>query len=160
MEIKINEEKNILTKAGLKELKDEHKNLINIERPKVIEEIKDARGQGDLSENAEFDAARERQGQIEDRISEIESIIQNSKVLSGSSTSTKVRVGSEVTIEDLKAGKKITYTIVGTLETDPFQGKISNQSPLAQAILGLEKGDTAKVNTSPKYDVKVVKVNN
>ena len=154
-------EQNILTKEGLKNLKAEQKNLIEIERPKVIEEIKEARAQGDLSENAEFDAARQKQGEIEDRILEIEGILENTKVVtSSSSASSKVRVGSEVTVQELKKSEKETYTIVGTLEANPFESKISNQSPLALALLGFEKGAVVKVLAKRKYDVKIISVKN
>lgn len=154
------ENKNIITKEGLAELKAELKNLIEVERPKVIEEIAEARAQGDLSENAEFDAARERQGQVEDRIKEIEAIIENSQVLNSRSKTSKVRVGSEVTIEDLKTKDKDTYLIVGSLEANPFENKISNISPVALAILDKEEGDVVTVDVSPKYDVKIIKVKN
>ena len=153
-------EQNILTKEGLKNLKAEQKNLIEIERPKVIEEIKEARAQGDLSENAEFDAARQKQGEIEDRILEIDGILENTKIVTSASSSTKVRVGSVVTIQDLKKNEKETYTIVGTLEANPFESKISNQSPLAMALLGFEKGATVKVLAKTKYDVKIVSIKN
>lgn len=148
------QEKNIITKDGLQELKDELKKLVEIERPQVIEDIKDARNQGDLSENAEFDAAREKQGQIEDRIAEIESIIENSTVATASSRSTKVRIGSEVTVENTTTKEKDEYTIVGTLEADPFQGKISNVSPLGTALLNHEEGDEVQVSIDSKHSVK------
>ena len=151
-------EKNILTKEGFKNLKAEMKTLIEIERPKVISEIKEARAQGDLSENAEFDAARQKQGEIEDRIKEIEAILENAKVLTATNNSNKVRVGSVVTVQELKKDTKETYTIVGTLEADPFEGMISNKSPLAMALLGFEKGDVVKVYAKAKYDVKIVSI--
>ena len=151
-------EKNILTKEGFKNLKAEMKTLIEIERPKVISEIKEARAQGDLSENAEFDAARQKQGEIEDRIKEIEGILENAKVLTATNNSNKVRVGSVVTVQELKKDTKETYTIVGTLEADPFEGMISNKSPLAMALLGFEKGDVVKVYAKTKYDVKIVSI--
>lgn len=159
------QEKNIITRVGLQELKDELKKLVEIERPQVIQDIKDARNQGDLSENAEFDAAREKQGQIEDRISEIEAIIENSSVAATSSKSTKVRIGSEVIVEDVKTKEKDTYTIVGTLEADPFQGKISNVSPLGTALINHSEGDEVQVsidakNSVKKFTVKIKKIKN
>ena len=153
-----NKNQNILTKEGLKELRNELNDLIQVQRPRVIEEIKEARSQGDLSENAEFDAAREKQGQIEDRISEIEAIIQNSQVLSTTTSKRNVRIGSTVTIENISTKSQETYTIVGTLEADPFSGKVSNQSPIAMAILGLKEGEIATVKAPSKYQVKVVKI--
>lgn len=159
------QEKNIITRVGLQELKDELKKLVEIERPQVIQDIKDARNQGDLSENAEFDAAREKQGQIEDRISEIEAIIENSSVAATSSKSTKVRIGSEVIVENVKTKEKDTYTIVGTLEADPFQGKISNVSPLGTALINHSEGDEVQVsidakNSVKKFTVKIKKIKN
>jgi len=152
--------KTIITREGLVELKAELKNLIEVERPAVIEEIAEARAQGDLSENAEFDAAREKQGQVEDRIKEIEAIIDNSQVVNSRSKTSKVRVGSEVTIKDLKTNEKETYAIVGSLEANPFENKISNVSPVALAILDKEEGDVVTIEVSPKYDVKIMKVKN
>ncbi len=148
--------KEIITKEGLAELKVELKDLINVQRPEVIADIKEAREQGDLSENAEFDAAREKQGQIEDRIKVIEEIIATSKVVSTTKKGSKVvTVGSTVKITNLKNGKDLEYQIVGTLEADPFKNKISNVSPLAVAIIDKEIGDTAVVLTQPKYEVKI-----
>lgn len=154
------ETKNIITKQGLTELKTELKNLIEVERPKVISDIKDARALGDLSENAEFDAAREKQGQIEDRIKEIESIIENSSIISSKSTSTKARVGSEVTYEDLKDKTKHTIQIVGSLEADPFESKISNSSPIGNALIDSSEGDVVTVQVDSKYDIKIISIKN
>ena len=154
------ETKNIITKQGLTELKTELKNLIEVERPKVIADIKDARALGDLSENAEFDAAREKQGQIEDRIKEIESIIENSSIISSKSTSTKARVGSEVTYEDLKDKTKHTIQIVGSLEADPFEYKISNSSPIGNALIDSSEGDVVTVQVDNKYDIKIISIKN
>ena len=133
---------NIITKEGLKELNEELKLLVDVERSKVIQEIKEARAQGDLKENAEFDAAREKQGKIEDRIAEIERIIASSKIIKTKKTSvTNISIGSVVEVQIEK--KNHTYQIVGPLEADPFEGKISNVSPLGSALLGKKKGDEA-----------------
>lgn len=155
------ENKNIITKQGKQELKEELKNLIEVERPQVIEDIKDARALGDLSENAEFDAAREKQGQIEDRIKEIETILENSTIISEAKTASKAaRLGSEVTYQDLSDKTKNTVIIVGSLEADPFESKISNTSPLGAALLDSTEGDVVTVQVDKKYDVKVVKIKN
>ena len=124
------EQQNLLTKEGKAILKKELKTLVEIERIKVIADIKEARARGDLSENAEFDAAREKQGQIEGRISEIEIILKNSKIVNTTAENKtgKVRIGSKVTIQKLKDLTKAEYTIVGSLETNPFEKKISNES--------------------------------
>lgn len=153
-------QKNIITKEGLQELKDELKKLVEVERPQVIEEIKEARAQGDLSENAEFDAAREKQGQIEDRIKEIESIIENSTTIKSSSKSNIVRLGSTVKFTDMSDKSNNTVTIVGSLEADPFEKKISNNSPLGIALLNAAKGETVTVQVAKKYDIKITDIKN
>ena len=152
--------KNIITKQGLDELKIELKNLVEVERPKVIEEIKDARALGDLSENAEFDAARQRQGEIEDRVREIENIIENSVVQRTKTKSKTAGFGSEITFQDLSDKSKSTVTIVSSLEADPFEGKISDKSPLGIALVGSEEGDLAVVEVAKKYEIKITKINN
>ncbi len=150
---------NMLTKEGKAKLQDELKRLVEIERPKVITELAEARAQGDLSENAEFDAAREKQGQIEDRIREIESILENSKLIRTSSKKDMVRIGSQVELEDQRTKNKKTVKIVGRQEANPFEGKVSNESPLAKAVLGTSKGDIVTVEVENKYKVKVVSIN-
>lgn len=164
--------KTIITKEGKKKLEIELKNLIEVERPQAIIEIKEARSQGDLSENAEYDAARERQGKIEDRIREITIILENSQVLSINHSSNnktksngeKVKIGSEVTIEHINNDNKAKkYQIVGTLEANPFAepiAKISNESPLAKAILNRVKNDVVTVDGLKKYEVKIVEIKN
>lgn len=153
-------QKNLLTKEGKLNLKNELKSLVEIERAKVIADIKEARERGDLSENAEFDAARDKQAQIEGRISEIENILNNSQTVNTTAKNTtgKVRVGSKVVIKKLKDSKESEYTIVGSLETNPFEKKISNESPMAQALLGKEKGDKVTVIAKVNYQVQIVSV--
>ncbi len=150
---------NMLTKEGKAKLQDEIKRLVEVERPKVIAELAEARAQGDLSENAEFDAAREKQGQIEDRIREIESILENSKIIKASSKKDMVRIGSQVELEDQRTKNTKTVKIVGRQEANPFEGKVSNESPLAKAVLGTSKGDIVTVEVENKYKVKVVSIN-
>ncbi|WP_236631435.1 transcription elongation factor GreA [Mycoplasma sp. ATU-Cv-703] len=162
-------QKNLITREGKKRLEEELKHLVEVERPRVIVEIRDARGLGDLSENAEYSVARERQGKIEDRIREINAILDNSQILTtGASHSTKskneeVRIGCELVLEHLKNGSRQSYKIVGTLEADPFSQplvKVSYESPLAQAVLGKHKGDVVEVDGRQKYQVKIVAVKN
>ncbi|CAM9148232.1 transcription elongation factor GreA [Mycoplasma todarodis] len=150
---------NMLTKEGKAKLQEEIKRLVEVERPKVIAELAEARAQGDLSENAEFDAAREKQGQIEDRIREIESILENSKLIKASSKKDMVRIGSQVELEDQRTKNTKTVKIVGRQEANPFEGKVSNESPLAKAVLGTSKGDIVTVEVENKYKVKVVSIN-
>lgn len=156
---------NILTKDGQKDLLDELKKLVEVERPQVIEDIKDARNQGDLSENAEFDAARERQGQIEDRIKEIEAILENSKIASSTKKVDKVRIGSKVIVENLTTKKERTYIIVGSLEVNPLEGKISNVSPMGSALINKKVGEVAEYRTEngdkeKTFELKVKKIQN
>ncbi|VEU59789.1 transcription elongation factor GreA [Mesomycoplasma neurolyticum] len=153
----------LMSKERLEQLKNELDNLVKIERPKVIEEIKVARNQGDLSENAEYDAAREKQGIIEGRISELEYIIANSKVIQEVSTKNIVSIGSTVKIKilentNLYSKDELEIKIVGSLDVDPFNHKISNLSPLANAILNHKVGDIVEVYAPTKYQVKIVKI--
>ena len=151
--------KTLLTKEGLVELKDELENLLTVERAKVIEELQVARQQGDLSENADYDAARERQGQIESKIKELQFVLDNHEIIKSKSTSTPgVRVGNRVEIKSSTSSKTQIYKIVGSFEADPFENKISNESPLALALLGKKEGETVKVKSVKPYKVKIVKI--
>lgn len=154
---------NTLTKEGKAQLEAELKRLVEIERPQVIQDIKDARAQGDLSENAEFDAAREKQGTIEDRIREIETILQNSQVISSRTSTKKVVIGSTVVFENLNLAKKgasnnIEVQIVGSLETNPFKNKVSNTCPLGKALLNRLVGDEVRVDVKKEYRVRIVEI--
>ena len=157
----INEQNNkkiLLTKESISELKAELKHLIEVARPEIIEEIKDARAQGDLSENAEYDAAREKQGQIEDRILELEAMLENVEELKHHRKDI-ISIGTTVKIKLLNSNSEQTYSIVSTFEADPFENKISNQSPLAQAIMGKTKGDVVLVDAPQKYEVEIIDIN-
>lgn len=147
----------LLTEEGFLKLKEELKHLIDVERPSVIQEIKDARELGDLSENAEYDAARDRQAKIESRIAEIESILPKVEVIKATS-SDQVTIGSTVTIQRVKEKKELVYTIVGSIDADPISNRISNESPLAISILGREVGDVIEVDAPVKYKVKIIKI--
>ena len=147
-----------LTSEGLEELKKELDYLKTEKRPEVIEALKEARALGDLSENAEYDAARSEQTEVEARIAELEKMIEKAVVIKETKKN-KVSIGSKVKIEYLDDKEVDTYTIVGTNEADPFENKISNESPLVKAILGLKKGETATVLCDAgNYDVKVVDI--
>ena len=149
----------ILTKDGRKELEKELDNLVRVERPNVIKEIKVAREQGDLSENAEFDAAREKQGKIESRITEIENILANSEIIKTNTSDKIVTIGSHVKLLFNKSKKPEEYTIVGSIEADPLNGKISNLAPVSIAILGKKAGDTVYVETAIKHQkIKIVSI--
>ena len=150
----------ILTKEGKKAIEKELHNLVNVERPNVIQEIKTAREQGDLSENAEFDAAREKQGKIEDRITDIENILINSKIIKVKKNEKIVNIGSCVKLLLNNSKVEHTYTIVGAIEADPLNGKISNLSPVAIAILGKTVGDVVLVEKIIKQQkIKIISIN-
>lgn len=137
-----------ITAGGKKDLEAELDKLKG-RRGTIAGKIAEARDYGDLSENAEYDAAREEQGIVETRIAEIEDILQNAAII-------KIKKGSSVslgTTVELKTGKKtVTYVIVGPVEADPMNGKISDESPIGQALLGKKVGDTATIST-PKGDM-------
>ena len=144
-----------ITPAGKKELEAELAELKS-RRGAIADKISDARDFGDLSENAEYDAAREEQGLLESRIAEIEDILLNADLIKGGSK-TKVSLGSKV---ELKTGNKTTtYTIVGPVEADPLEGKVSNESPIGEAVYGKKVGDSATI-TTPKGSVtyKIVSI--
>ncbi len=156
-------EKTLLTKEGLAELKSKLDNLLNVERAKVIEELKVARQQGDLSENADYDAAREKQGQIETKIKELQYVLDNHTIIVEKKAVSKsdekvVKVGNKIKVKNIGSTKAIEYKIVGSFEANPFENKISNESPLAQALLGKKEGDTVKVKSVEPYKTKILKI--
>ena len=148
----------LLTSEGFLELEEELNNLKNVRRPKVIEAIKDARAQGDLSENADYDAARNEQAEVEGRIKQIEFMLANAQIIEKSSNHT-VDLGSTVTISYVDDEEEEVYSIVGRMEADPFENKISNESPIGKAIIGKKEGDTINVESpTGSYQIKIVKV--
>jgi transcription elongation factor GreA len=136
-----------LTVRGAQLLKDELHRLKHVERPAVITAISEARAQGDLSENAEYDAAKEKQGFIEGRIAEVEAKLAVAQVIDPATLDAGDRVvfGATVDLEDLESGENVTYQIVGDDEADIKEGKISVSSPIARALIGKSTGDTAEV---------------
>ncbi|MCC6278634.1 MAG: transcription elongation factor GreA [Oligoflexia bacterium] len=141
-----------MTLAGKKKLEDDLKRLMSVERPNIIKAIEEARAQGDISENAEYEAAKERQAFIEGKISEINSKLARAQVINPSSIkSDKVVFGATVVIEDLnangKSSKKLKYQIVGVDESNVQEGLLSVASPLARAMIGKTEGDVISVNT-------------
>lgn len=136
-----------LTKRGADQLRDELQRLKSVERPSVINSIAEARAQGDLSENAEYDAAKEKQGFIEGRIAEIESKLAGAQVIDPSALDAEGRVvfAATVELEDLDSGNSVTYQIVGDDEADLEHGLISISSPIARALIGKFEGDVASV---------------
>lgn len=152
------EEKFYVTEEGLKELQNEYDNLVHVVRDEVIEDLKAARAQGDLSENADYDAARDKQAQVEARIKELEIMIRNAEIISEKKGTKYVRLGSTVTIQEMDTKEKSTFTIVGTVEADPLNGKVSNATPLAEAILEQKAGSIVTVNVDEPYEVKIVEI--
>ena len=136
-----------ITKNGAEKLKKELQQLKTVERPSIIQAIAEARAQGDLSENAEYDAAKDRQGFIEGRIKEVESKLAGSQIIDPASIDAggKVVFGATVELEDQDSGDTVTYQIVGEDEADLKLGLINISSPIARALIGKEEGDTAAV---------------
>ena len=152
-------EKQKLTKAGYKKLEEELQYLINVAREEVKRQLAEARAQGDLSENADYDAARGKQAEVEGRIKEIENILANAEIIEeGKASTKKVGLGSTVTIRFVDNGKEVSYMIVGTVESDPVNGKISNSCPLGEALVGKTVGDVVEVKAIKTYKVEIVKI--
>lgn len=148
----------MLTSEGFLELETELNELKTVERPSIIEAIKDARAQGDLSENADYSAARERQAAVESRIAELEYMLENAKIIEKSSGNT-IDLGSTVIIAYEEDNEEEEYKIVGSMEADPFENKISNESPIGKAIMGKKVGDTISVESpTGSYRIKIVKI--
>ena len=140
-----------ITKKGYAALKTELERLKKVERPKNIKEIEEARGHGDLSENAEFHAAKERQSHIDARIRDLEHKLAEAQIIDTSNLSTeKVVFGATVTVKDVQNGKEQRYTLVGPDEGDLKNGKISVQSPVGRALIGKRVGETVEVKTPAK----------
>lgn len=148
----------LLTSEGFLELESELNELKNVKRPAIIEAIKDARAQGDLSENADYDAARTEQAEVEGRIKELEFMIENAKIIEKSGSHI-VELGSTVTINYIEDNEEEVYNIVGSMEADPFENKISNESPIGKSIIGKQEGDIINVESpTGSYQIKIVKV--
>ncbi|MBC5714010.1 transcription elongation factor GreA [Roseburia sp. BX1005] len=142
------DKKNILTYQGLKKLEDELQELKVVKRKEVAQKIKEAREQGDLSENAEYDAAKDEQRDIEARIEDIEKILKNAEVVVEEEVELdKISVGCTVRILDCEFNEELEYKIVGSTEANSLKGKISNESPVGRALIGAKVGDTVKVET-------------
>jgi transcription elongation factor GreA len=156
------QQKNLLTQDGKEKLEAELRDLIDVKRPDVIKHIQEAREQGDLSENADYDAAKNRQAEIEGRIKEIQKILDFSEIISENAKNDhKVKVGNYVTILDLSDNKEHTYQIVGEAEADPDQNKISNLSPIAKSILNKTIGTTVEVHgVEESYKIKIKRIEN
>ncbi len=147
-----------LTQQGLDDLKKELDNLINVKRPENIVAIKEARALGDLSENAEYDAARNEQAQIEARIQQIEKMLENVSIIAEVSKDT-VGIGNTVAIKYVDDDEEDEYKIVGSQEADPFESKISNESPIAKALFDHKVGDIVTVESpNGSYDIEIIEI--
>ena len=148
----------LLTSEGFLELETELNTLKSEDRPRIIEAIKEARAQGDLSENADYDAAREEQAKIESRIQELEYMLEHAKIIEKVSGDI-VQVGTTVTVKYVDDDEEEEYSIVGSMEADPFENKISNESPIGKAIMDRRVGDIISVESpNGSYDIKIVKI--
>lgn len=142
------EKKTILTYEGLRKLEDELENLKVVKRKEVAGKIKEAREQGDLSENAEYDAAKDEQRDIEARIEELEKILKNAEVVVEDEVDLeKINIGCRVRILDMEYNEEMEYKIVGSTEANSLKGKISNESPVGKALIGAKVGDIVEVET-------------
>ena len=154
--------KNLLTYAGLRKLEDELHDLKVVKRKEVAGKIKEAREQGDLSENAEYDAAKDEQRDIEAQIVELENILKNAEIIQDNDKSKdKIKMESVVKLHDVEYDEDIEYTIVGSSEADSLNNKISNESPLGAALIGKKVGDTVKIEAPVgEIEYKIISVDN
>jgi len=137
-----------ITREGLERLRGELRHILTVERPKNIKAIEEARSHGDLNENAEYHAAKERQSLLNAKINELETAINTSEVIEiDELRGERIVFGTKVELENLANGRKVTYQLVGPYESEPESGKISVTSPLGKALIGKEEGDTVKINT-------------
>ena len=151
-------EKFQLTKEGVAKLEAEYRHLLDVERPAITKELVEARALGDLSENADYDAAREGQARIESRIKEIEVILSNYELIKEKGSTKTVQVGSFVTVKMIDFDEEEKYEIVGVIEANPLENKISNEAPLAKAILGHKIGDIVEVEVAKPYKVEILAI--
>jgi len=146
----------VLSPEGLAKLQEELDYLRNVRRKEVAERLKEARSHGDLSENSEYDDARNEQAFVEGRIATLENTLRNAQVIEDAGNVDEVRLGSHVKLKDLEYGDILEYTIVGSVEADPMKQKISNESPVGKAILGKKKGAIVEVEApvgTVKYEI-------
>ncbi|MDA3130791.1 transcription elongation factor GreA [Aliibacillus thermotolerans] len=154
------EKQHYMTKAGKENLENELHYLKTEKRQEVVERIKVARAFGDLSENSEYDAAKDEQAFVEGRINQIEKMLKNAIIIEDDETNkTEVALGKSVKFKELPDGEEETYTIVGSAESDPLEGKISNDSPMAQSLLGRKVGEIVTVHTpGGEIEVEILEV--
>ncbi len=149
-----------LTKEGVSKLRAELDELKDVKRPEVLRQLQEARAQGDLSENADYDAAREAQARTEARIKEIENILENAKIIKVTSSDDKVNIGNTVKINFVERKKEATYKLVGTIEANPTLNMISIESPVGKAIIGLSVGERVlvRLENGKMFHVEVLEI--
>lgn len=150
-----------ITKEGKKEKEERLEYLKNVRRPEVLEKLKTAREYGDLSENSEYDAARSEQGRLESEIQMIEETLRQAIIVDADDLNNdKIHVGSTVKVLDVEMEEEVEYQIVGTIESDPDRGMVSNESPIGKALVGKKKGDVVDVKTPTGfvYQLKVLSI--
>jgi len=139
----------LLTKEGYEKVVAEHEYLVSVKREEVAQHLKEAKSYGDLSENSEYDAAKNEQAELEERIAKLEAMMRNAQIVDEEElTGDHVNLGLGVRIKNIETGKQFTYTIVGITDADPFENKISNASPVGKALLGRRKGDIVEIETA------------
>lgn len=149
-----------MTQAGYDQLHVDLEELKTVKRPEVVEKIKVARSFGDLSENSEYDAAKDEQGFVEKEITKIEEMIRHAVIIEDTGDNNTVSLGKTVTFKEVPDGDEESYQIVGSAEADPFEGKISNESPMAQSLLGAKLKEEVNVAlpNNNEMKVKIVKI--
>ena len=151
----------LLTREGYEKISAEYDELVSVKRAEVAERIKEAREFGDISENAEYDAAKNEQAELEERITKLENMMRKAKIIEeGKSPRGKVNIGSKVTVKDTKTRKTQDFIIVGATEADPFEGKISNESKVGEGLIGAKVGDKVDIE-APKGRIRyeVISIN-
>lgn len=155
--VKVVDKEVILTVEGLKKIEEELEELKTVRRKEVAERIKQAIAFGDISENSEYDEAKNEQAQLEERIAKLERMLRNARVIDDEDISIEtVSIGSKVTVKDIEFDEEIQYTIVGSAEADPYEAKISNESPVGRALIGKKVGEVVEVQVPDgviKYEV-------
>ncbi|TDL98177.1 transcription elongation factor GreA [Macrococcus brunensis] len=149
-----------MTQEGYNKLEEELEHLKTVKRPEVVEKIKVARSFGDLSENSEYDAAKDEQGFVEQEIVKIEMMLRHAKIISGDGSKSEVQIGRTVKFVEVPDGDEESYMIVGSAEADPFEGKISNESPIAKSLIGKKVNDEVNVPlpNGNEMRVKIVEI--
>ncbi|AJQ45398.1 transcription elongation factor GreA [Ureaplasma diversum] len=150
-----------ISRQALKELKEELRDILEVKWPEITKQLQDAREQGDLSENADYDAAKNEQAALSKRKEEIDAILENYELIEDiERIDGQITLGSSVEIINLRSDKKEVVTIVGSMDSNPFEGKVSNETPLGKALLGSKVNETVTVHAVAPYRVKIIRILN